>query len=352
MTIWQIAAGDGARDYTDLFLQHDVMLIGPGTPGDFQQYPERYTLEHMENQIRSFCHNPKEGDIVLLRYGRFVRAVGIIPESPNDAYQWSETFEDVLGWDLQHVRRVLWDTSAVSILNQGSDGLFSNYKQQSTFTRVLEDRITSMESSLKSHIKQRPLHPLPTIKGGAFSQEELGERLFNAGLPNNAVEDVLKTILRIQRLSNWYSSEDSPKRPSEHEIVAHMISPLMLGMGWSEQLLAVEWGMIDLAFFNGTPTDEEHCIMICEAKQPKKSLTDAFEQAKKYVINRNLENCKTIVTTDGRRLLMYKKTGEDWKDEPDGYVNLLQIRHENVFPFDTSGVNTLMDLIPWRAMHN
>ncbi len=350
MTIWQIAAGDAARDYSDLFLKYDVMLIGPGTPGDYNLNPEVYEKEHMKNQIRSFCHNPSAGDLVLLRYGKKVKAVGIIPDTPDETYFWSGQFEDVLGWDLQHVRRVLWDTNVVSILNQGPDGLFSNYKQQPTFTAVHEKRITSLESQLKAYIQQRPIHTLPELVRGTFTQDELGMELFNAGLPNNAVEDVIKAILRIQRLSNWYSSKRSPGRPSEHEIVAHMISPLMLGMGWSEQLLAIEWGKIDLAFFKGTPTIKENCIMICEAKRPNQSLTNAFEQAKRYVHKRNLINCKIIVTTDGTRLFMYKKTNTDWKDEPDGYVNLLQIRHENVFPFKTSGVNTLIELIPWQAM--
>jgi hypothetical protein len=38
MNVWQIAAGDRGRNYTDLFL--DVMLIGPGNPGafDWQSY--------------------------------------------------------------------------------------------------------------------------------------------------------------------------------------------------------------------------------------------------------------------------------------------------------------------------
>lgn len=350
MTIWQIAAGDGARDYTDLFLRYDVMLIGPGTPGNYNVKPEAYQKEHMNNQIKSFCQNPKSGDLVLLRYGHVVKAVGLIPDAPDDTYFWSDLFEDILGWDLQHVRRVIWDSSAISILNQGPEGLFSNYKQQSTFTAVHESRITSLETQLKSHMQKRPLLPLPKIAGGIFTEDELGMQLFDAGLANNAVDDVIKAIFRIQRLSNWYSNNNSPGRPSEHEIVAHMIAPLMLGMGWSEQLLAIEWKKVDLAFFKGTPTTKDNCIMICEAKRPNQSLTSAYEQAIGYVQTRNLINCETIVTTDGTRLFMYKKTNSRWKDEPDGYVNLLQIRHENVFPFDTSGVNTLIDLIPWRAM--
>lgn len=349
MNIWQIAAGDGARDYTDLYLKHDVMLIGPGSKGDFTKNKDQYPKNGMTNQIRSFCNNPQSGDIVLLRYGHEVKAVGLIPDSPNEEYLWLEQFDDVLGWDLQHVRRVLWSTAPLAVWKTPKK-VFSNYKQQSTFTAVHEKRITDLGTQMKSMIKDRPLNPLPSSKGGTFSQDELGMELFNAGLPNNSVEDVIKTISRIQRLSQWYSSQYSGNRPSEHEIVAHMIVPLMLGMGWSEQLLAIEWTKIDLAFFNRIPTESENCFMICEAKRPNQSLTSAYEQAQGYVQSRNLLNCKTIVTTDGKRLYLYKRKNNQWKDEPDGYINLLNIKRENVFPFGTSGINTLIELIPWKAM--
>jgi hypothetical protein len=272
MTIWQIAAGDSARDYTELFLRYDVMLMSPGDPGNFIDNKKEYKKDRMGHQIRSFCQSPKAGDLVLLRYGRVVKAVGIIPDIPNDTYFWSETFDDVLGWDSQHVRRVIWDPNAVSVLNQESKGLFSKLPLQRTFYEVHEERITLLANQLVAKIKKRPLKALPKLKGGAFSQDELGMELFNAGLPNNAVESVLSTILRIKRLASWYSTDKSGNRPSEHEIVAHMISPLLLGMGWSEQLLAIEWNKIDLAFFNKTPTDKQNCIMICEAKQPSESL--------------------------------------------------------------------------------
>lgn len=62
--MWQLAAGDsGGRDYSKLFLEHDAMFLS------------------LTSQIFSFYQNPKAGDIVLLRYGREVVAVGKIPNS-------------------------------------------------------------------------------------------------------------------------------------------------------------------------------------------------------------------------------------------------------------------------------
>ncbi len=352
MTIWQIAAGDsGGRDYTRLFLEHDVMLIGPGDPGEYRAHREAYRGEQMGKQIAAFCEKPQAGDIVLLRYGKEVVAVGKIPD-PDPGYQWNPCFDDVLGWDLQHMRRVLWDTSAVSVLAP-IQPVFGHYKKQPTFTAVHEPRIVRYRDDLARAIQDRPLHSLPTGVGKVLSPDELGMALFSKGLSNDAVEKVLATIARIKRLDDWYRRSANSGRPSEHEIVAHMIAPLMLGMGWSEQLLAIEWNQIDMAFFCATPTTLENCVMICEAKRQNQSLESAYEQALAYLTKKNVKNCRRIVTTDGARLLLYRRDENgSWPDAkaPSGCVNVRRIRDQNVFPKGTSGVETLMELVPWKAM--
>ena len=42
MAVWQVASGAGGRDYSGLCIDHDVMLLGPGSPGDIQQCIEDY----------------------------------------------------------------------------------------------------------------------------------------------------------------------------------------------------------------------------------------------------------------------------------------------------------------------
>jgi len=37
MTVWQVACGEPQRDFMDVFFKHDVMLIGPGDPGSFEE---------------------------------------------------------------------------------------------------------------------------------------------------------------------------------------------------------------------------------------------------------------------------------------------------------------------------
>ncbi|MDQ0191599.1 hypothetical protein JI721_03165 [Alicyclobacillus cycloheptanicus] len=359
MTIWQIAGGDsGARNYTKLFLDHDVMLIGPGDPGSFSEDTKELYLKNdpnMGHQIRLFCEEPKSGDVVLLRHGHTVVAVGTIPEKDNE-YQYLNQFDDVLGWDLQHARRVIWDTSSTLSLLAHMQPVFNNYKSQRTFTRVNEQRLTGLEQQLRASIPARALKPLPSNISIPLTQNDLGMSLFKSGLSNEAVEHVLSTIAKIVRLDAWYESVQMKGRPTEHEIVAHMITPLMLGMGWSEQLVAIEWNKIDMAFFRSAPQPgsqpHEECVMDLEAKRPDQSLQDAYKQAKNYVKNNNLKHCLRIVTTDGVRILLYKfdRSCGDWPEVPSGYVNLRRIREKNVFPVNTSGVDTLMELVPWKAV--
>ena len=46
MNYWQVAAGEGARDYSDVFLQYGVILLGSGNPGSFSRAPGRATRGH------------------------------------------------------------------------------------------------------------------------------------------------------------------------------------------------------------------------------------------------------------------------------------------------------------------
>ena len=356
MKIWQVACGELNRDYGDVFLKHDVMLIGPGDPGKFDEEKYRKGVKDKSvtpghfTQIRSFYKNPKPGDIVLLRLGHRVINIGIIPNTQHretGGYGWSNAFDDVLGWDLQHYRRVVWIGEKQISLIQGKNDLFSNYKQQATFTAVKEPRILRLCSKLVIDNK-RKANSLPDEKE-PMSLSDFGIKLFQLGLSNNAVEDVIDAIEKAQRLNSWYNSEQCGIEPSEHEIIAHTTIPLMLALGWSEQFLAVEWNKIDLAFFDRAPRNEKNCVMICEAKRPKQPIEQALEQAKGYVKNKKLINCRRIFLTTGTRLVTYKKQGASWLE--DGYVNLTKLRDNYLIKEKVNAVETIVKLLPSRINH-
>lgn len=104
MTVWQIAAGDGTRDYSGLFTRHGLACVGPGDPGDYRKHPEEYADRSRwayRDFMRPFCEDIIEGDRLILKRpsGRRweILAVGKVT-SP---YYFESRLEDVEGWDLQ-----------------------------------------------------------------------------------------------------------------------------------------------------------------------------------------------------------------------------------------------------------
>lgn len=352
--LWQIACGDTGRDYEDLFLRYDVMLIGPGDPGPYEKQRYEDVIRSWREQLQWFVERPAPGDLVLLRKGHRVTAVGRLPDI-EQGYVYREEFDDVLGWDLQHTRRVVWSPRAVSVL-EDEQPVFDNYKQQRSFHRVRESRLTDRIPELDEAIESRGPKDLCSLLSDPdrfrpLDPEELGIELFEAGLSMDSVERVLASIRRSRRLHSWYGTDACPKRPTEMETVAHVIIPLMTSLGWAEQLLAVEWQKIDLAVFDRTPTETENCVMIVEAKSLGTGLGRVFEQAKRYVDSRGLSGCRKIVCTDGSILLLYRFEDGNWGDKPHGYVNLNKVRKNHVYPEGISGVETLIGLMPSRVHH-
>lgn len=351
--VWQIAAGDSTRNYTDIFLKYDCMFLGPGRYGPYSDEVYQPLIEkklwtrQKISSIKRFATNVNPGDIVLLRKTYQVVAIGIVADS---GYEHNNTFDDVFGWDLQHTQRVIWQHHISKELKkmQKIEAVFAGRLQIPMFTAVKDRKILDQIEHLFAQCRKRPLSPMAEKVPEPLSLEELGEELFSKGLPNEAVDKVILAIKRQRRLAKWYEEHGTrSKRPKEHEVVAHMILPFLLALGWSEQLLAVEWKKIDLAAFSGTPTTSEKCCLVCEAKQLEHGLQNTFAQAKDYTAKLKLDNCKRIVLTDGTRVYLYQKLmNGQWNEKPIGYLNVKLIRTNHVAPEGTNAVDTIMALTP------
>lgn len=115
--VWQIACGERGRFYDNLFLDHDVMFLGPGEPGeyDYATYQKwaadgRIKKSH-PGRIRRFRDGVQPDDIVLLRKGYRVISIGIARDS--NCY-YNKSLDDVYGWQLQHCRTVCWQRCSPS----------------------------------------------------------------------------------------------------------------------------------------------------------------------------------------------------------------------------------------------
>lgn len=345
--VWQIAAGDRGRNYTDLFLKHDVMFMGPGNYGDYNANKDTYCSVAHFSQVKRLASDVKPGDIVLLRFCHRVIAIG---KTSEEGYKWNEVFDDVFGWDLQHTHRVIWQRHLTEKLQeiQKNKELFGDRKQQPTFTAVKDRPVLDRVEHLFEKTANRSLKPMPAKLPEPLTLEKLGEELFSKGLPNESVDKVILAIQRQRRLTKWYEKYGKKSaRPTEHEVVAHMILPFLLALGWSEQLLAVEWHKLDLAAFSGTPTTAENCCLVCEAKGLGHGLQNIFAQATGYARKLKLDKCKKILLTDGIRLYLYQKLKNgEWNEVPVGYLNVKLIRTNHIAPADINAVDTIMALTP------
>jgi len=355
--VWQMAAGEAGRFYSDIFFRHDVMFLGPGRFGVYN--PKTYADEVRRGfarkaivaNIASFHDNVSPGQIVLMRNGHSVKGIGVVAEAE---YEWNETFDDVYGWDLQHTRRVIWQEHLTNELDkiQAKAPLFGSRKQIPTFTRVNDEQVLDPLRPLFSLFVRRSLKPLPAPLPPPLSLDEAGQKLFARGIANDAVDKVIAAILRQRRLLNWYQQFGSKSsRPTEHEVVAHTVLPLLLALGWSEQLLAVEWKKIDLAAFWATPTIEKHCVLACEAKTRHHGLQDVREQAFNYVHRLKLNVCRKVLLTDGGRFYLYGRESAktSWGTQAVGYLNVEKIRTNHIAPPDTNAIDTIVALTPAAA---
>jgi hypothetical protein len=356
LTVWQIAAGDAGRDWSWLSRKHDLMFQGPGRFGPYEPAVYRKVIDCGASSaskigaIAALACEVQPDDIVLLRRGHRVVAIGLVPGLEEEGYVHDEAFDDVYGWDLCHTRRVIWQEELDEDLEaiQAGGPLFGARNQIPTVTRVNDRDILDPIQPLITRCVQRPLKPRPEPVPPPLALDELGQALFAKGLANRAVEQALTAIERQRRLLRWYAEFGRvSKRPSEHEVVAHVVLPLLLALGWSDQLLAVEWHKVDLAGFWKTPTTRKHCALVCEAKGLRHGLRGTVKQAMAYVENLLLTQCRKILLTQGGRFCLHRRMDDGaWEDEPSGYINVEKIRTNHLAPPNTDAVETLMALTP------
>jgi len=356
MKVFQIAAGEPGRDYRELFFGGDVMILGPAHYGSAETGAYRDGVPgSSENQVHNFSHKPAPGDRVLLRFGKEIIGVGRIPEPPTDAYSFDETYGSVYGWDLRHTRRVKW---AEGVDLAPLAGAYRKAKQKPAFSGVNEPLILEAVRKMPDSAFEGPLAEPLSVDATLYADEELGVALFRAGISNKNIADLIGALRQAQRLLSWYETDASGlgkgkgERPTENEIVSHVVLPLFLGLGWSHQQIAVEWNRVDMALFSRTPTTPENCAVVIEAKGLGRALGEVIAQPKRYAYDLGLTDARYLVTTDGASLFVYGRSAVDsrdsavWEPVPVGFVDLRRLQKEYVLPRGVDPVKTLVGLQP------
>ena len=335
MALWQVAAGDGSRDYADVFLKFGVILVGPGSPGNYFTNKATYADQNhwaYRPFIPTIAEVINKGDIVVLKRPSGsqweVIAVGEILSD----YEFLDAFSDVDGWDLQHGRRVKWKTpekrTVISGLRRGT--LFSVNNQNA---------ISEIDNVWKHGVHFPSEQVPPSVS--EISVDDLIDSLMEKGLPSNSAEDITHTIWRLRRIARWYSQQEA--EVGEHEIRTFLIVPLLTSLGWAEQKLKIEWNNIDIAIFDSPYSTKSVPVALIESKRLWDGLRYAPEQGKIYA--HRFPSCRYFVVSDGMRYKLYEKKKDDWQFS--SYMNLMSPKRSHPYYKNVKGaVDFFLKLTP------
>ena len=351
-TIWQHAAGDRRRNYVDICLRWNVILMGPSWSGRWLSCNDKLGVKekkvammerfgvskHKVAMMERFCDKMMAGDIVVLNLGLdSVYAVGQIVGD----YEWCEEFNDIDGWNIGHVRRVnwLWESKQ-------SPKIFPKRTLKRGTTQQLGsidviNWLKSLEISNGQWTCELP--ELPKSVDLKLNFEQVSEYLFDKGVARDSISSLVAQIDEFIGIANWYGR--SEEKISEQETVCYLVVPLLRALGWTPQRMAIEWNNIDVALFSKLPRDKESVSIVVEAKKMGAASLSAFPQAKSYT--KNYPNCKRIVVTDGLRYgVNVRKLGEEFGEKPYAYMNLTRLR-DGYPAYECKGVrDAILTMVP------
>jgi hypothetical protein len=321
--VWQIAAGDTERNYAPLCLRWDVVLMGPGRFGPWNEtaYTPGQTGDTTRKiaVIRRFCEEIRDGDLVVLRIGTSsVCGVGVVVGDT----EWNDRFGDVDGWDLQHVRRVKW------LWKQNTD--FSTYalKWGDTVQRLTSEPVLDWIRTLEIPDSEmaREIADFPRSAGvRRDTSETIAEYLFDHGIASQSIRDLTNEIAELSRIAKWYQSSCNPSEP---ETVAYLVIPLLRALGWTPQKMAIEWRKVDIALFRSLPRDTGNLAAVVEAKRKGLSCLTAKSQAQGYAEKYGSALCRRLIVTDGLRYAVFFRTEQGFEEQHRAYLNLADMRSE------------------------
>jgi hypothetical protein len=289
------------RSYAETFLKHSVALLGPGWAGLWT--PESKDGEFEGSYVRRFASKAKVGDVLVLRNGtRAIIAIGLVAT----AYSFEHAFDDVNGWELQHARRVRW--CRLPQEHQFDRPVFGG--NPARFSRVWDQKVLDFaERFVNSPPTGWQVALLPDLPSAEPPLAEVPEPL----------ADLVAQARDLQPL--YWKPDVFGERPSEDEMIAHFVVPLLRGLGWPVEQIAIKWHNIDVAVFHVLPRTADSCRFVIEAKRFGDGIEGARDQAKRYVGALGLP--RDVMVTDGIRYRMY---GADRDFEPIAYANLAQLK--------------------------
>jgi hypothetical protein len=275
------------REYRELFLDYGAMFIGGG-----------------RNQgVTAFQEEVRQGDLVaMLGPQGSKKEISYIGKVTGE-YEELQDF-DVDGWELNHSRRVAWRVL------ESPETL--SVPHMSTFRKAPQasQRIHELWPAGDDRKSTRSLENSPVE---TLEIEDVIAPLITSGLPVARAEEIASALRRVQRLARWYE-DDNFGEVSEHEVRTFLVIPLLLGLGWPEQRIRIEYKHVDVALTVKARRGDEPPVAVIETKRLGVGLEgSAADQAWRYAAR--FPDCERCIVTDGLRWMLSEKREEgDWQN--------------------------------------
>lgn len=360
--VWHHACGEPPRDYSEVCLQHGVILtgyeeawtrkidelnaesiedshsaIGEGT---LPWLAELECPEAKRKDLTRFCQEMQSGDVVILRSGLSkVMGVGIVELYVDSNQQ----FGDIDGWHVPLFRRVRWFWRP----EQGPQIFENAFDRWVTTQRV--SQAGEIWKWLLSLPEPRSADGALPVLGDAYVQshvsiDDVADYLFDNGVASAAIQHLVEEIGELTRIAKWYWR--AKIYPSEHETVAYLVVPMLRALGWTPQKMGIEWERIDLALFDSLPREKRSLRVVVEAKKMDDACLVAHKQAQGYVG----PHTDRLILTDGLRYGIYEREAAG-QFRPRAYLNLARMRDD--YPMlGYSGAKEALRLMTPTALKN
>lgn len=316
---WQLASGDKTRDYANVFLNFGVASVGPGKPGPFSEETIPIYEELGEWDKIKRMAEVELGDRIVLKNGqRRVQAVGVVVAYNNSVYNFSDCFNDIDGWDLQHFVKVRWKKIELNYPQ--------NVMTRKTLERLRHDQvIADIESSWSTtnFLEDTSVITEPTDED-ALNYRDIEQYLIHAGMRVGDAENTSQTINRIEKLAKWYGNlkQEDDLEATEHEIRTFLVIPFLDALGWAPQKIAIEKSFdrkkIDILLYQDSRRLEPSILI--ETKSMWTGSAEAIIQAENYIKEiDSLSYLNRFIVTDGLRYWLYSM--QEGKSKAIAYMN-------------------------------
>lgn len=325
---WIIKTGDASRNYFDYFKNYGVALAINGYPGKEGEtttkefYDRNKKVKNWGKKLKSIS----VGEYILAVKGNnTLLGIGKVLQE----YDWSDLFNDVDAWSLNHFIRVEWYVPDTEVKSVSLDNVHFSYPFLYTNGKAeIFDALKKQSFLFKEYAPTYNLDNALSSLSKEISIDALGGKLSELNIYDENNISTIKDLKELKRQAIWYFENDYDF--SEAEVRAFLVLPFFKILGWENNQMKLELENADVSLFAKEFYKEDRKKKTCpsiivEVKKYNNGLAFTDEQVKRY--GRVFKETKKFVTTNGYRYIYFEKEGEKLIEK--GSFNLRKLRGRN-----------------------